>query len=163
MSHADPNEKPVEERSTRPTERFERQHVELTALAKALVAELDTRKLSADPLPARRALAAFSGKLRVHAAMEQNALYPRLLASPDPRVSLKARELELEVGALYETFFAYLDRFRSAEAIRADAEEFVRTTMMQLHLLGQRMKRENRELYPLVDALEDERAPATAR
>lgn len=133
-----------------PTERFERQHAELVSLAKALAAELDTRRVSADPTAARKALAAFSGKLRVHAAMEQDALYPRLLSSKNPEVAQKARELDAEVGALYATFFSYLERWSSAEAIKANPEDFGRETMMQLHLLGQRMKRENRELYPLV-------------
>ncbi len=137
-----------------PTERFERQHAELVSLAKAVAAELDTRRLSVDPSAARRALAAFTGKLRVHAAMEQDALYPRLLASENPDVAKKARELDAEVGTLYATFFTYLERWSSAESIKAAPEDFGRETMMQLHLLGQRMKREDRELYPLVDALE---------
>jgi hypothetical protein len=151
-------------RDGRPTERFERQHAELVSLAKALGAELDTRKIAADPGPARRALAAFSGKLKVHAAMEQEALYPRLLASRDPSVAEKARALAAEVGDLYEGFFGFLARWQSAEAVQTAPDEFGRETMVQLHRLGVRMKRENRELYPLVDAIEgDLEAPAGAR
>ncbi|MBK6520447.1 MAG: hemerythrin domain-containing protein [Polyangiaceae bacterium] len=132
--------------------RFARQHSELSQLAKDVLRALDTRTLEIDPTPARRALAVFAGRLRVHAAMEQDALYPSLLASGDPSVVAKARELLDEVGDLYEAFFAHQKRWADAAAIRADAETFCRDTMMLFARLRVRMKRENDELYPLADA-----------
>jgi hypothetical protein len=136
------------------TDRFSRQHAELAQLAKALVKELDTRAIAADPSKVKRALALFTGKLRVHAAMEQQALYPRLFASPEPAVSAKARALFDEVGGLYDGFFGYLATWTAAGAVEADVEGFCRETMRQLFQLGARMKREDKELYPLVDALD---------
>lgn len=136
---------------SRPTARFEAQHAELSALAKDVLRTLDTRILSVDPGPARRALATFSGRLRVHATMEQEALYPRLLASPDAAVAAKARELLDEVGDLYSRFFALLKRWPDKESVAADPEGYARDVMMMLHRLHLRMKRENSELYPLAD------------
>ena len=140
--------------SSRRTERFARQHAEIVALSKTLVRELDTRRLAADPTGVRRALATFAGRLRVHAAMEQEALYPRLLASSDERVVNKARDLLDELGPIYQSFFAFLAKWREATTIRADPEGFCRETMQELHRLGVRLERENTELYPLVDALD---------
>jgi hypothetical protein len=136
----------------RPTERFLRQHEELMTLGKELGRELDTRTIEADPSRVRKALAAFSGKLRVHAAMEQDALYPRLLASSDLEVKKKAEELESEIGPLYASFFSYLETWTAPGAIQASTEDFCRETMRQLFQLSARMRRENRELYPLVDS-----------
>ncbi len=136
------------------TARFARQHEQLQELSKVLLKTLDTRTLTIDPGPARRALATFVGRLRVHAAMEQEALYPRLLASSDPAVAAKARELFDEVGTLYDRFFSFLDRWSDPEVIKANAEGFCRETMMELHRLSRRLRRENDELYPMVDALE---------
>jgi hypothetical protein len=144
----------VPEPSASATARFRRQHEELLALAKELGGELDTRTLARDPSQARKLLAAFTGKLRVHAAMEDDALYPRLLASGDPDVVAKARALRMEVGELYESFFAFVSKWSSSEAIQADPEGFGRDTIHELYRLGRRMKRENQELYPLVDAHE---------
>ncbi len=138
----------------RPTERFARQHGEIVALSKTLVRELDTRRLAADPSGARRALATFAGRLRVHAAMEEEALYPRLLASSDEQVVAKARELLDELGPIYQTFFAFLAKWREAAAIQADPEGFCRETMQHLYRLKLRLERENTELYPLVEALD---------
>jgi hypothetical protein len=138
----------------RQTERFARQHEEIVALSKTLLRELDTRRLAVDPNAARRALATFAGRLRVHAAMEEEALYPRLLASSDDRVVAKARELLDELGPIYQGFFAFLARWREAATIQADPESFCRETMQELHRLKVRLERENAELYPLVDALD---------
>ena len=142
--------------STKPraTERFSRQHEELVNLSKELVRALDTRTIAIDPMPVRRALAVFTGQLRVHAAMEQDALYPRLLASHDPKVAEKAQDLLREVGAIYDEFFAFLTRWTDGRTVAANAEDFCRETMQQLYRLRLRMKREAEELYPLVEAHE---------
>ncbi len=134
------------------TARFERQHVELGRLAKRLVAELDTRGLSLDASSARRSLASFSGTLRVHSAMEQEALYPRLLGSSEPQVALKAKALLADLGTVYDAFFNYLKAFPDAASSQADPAEFSRRTFQTLHRLRMRMKREDEELYPLVNA-----------
>lgn len=135
------------------TARFARQHKDLGRTAKTLVGELDTRALSIDARQARRALASFSGQLRVHSAMEQEALYPRLLSSDDERVVTKARELLEDIGQVYQAFFDYLVSYPDAASIQADPGEFGRRTMQTLHRLRVRMRREDDELYPLVDQL----------
>jgi hypothetical protein len=133
------------------TARFARQHLELGRLAKLLLAELDTRTLAVDASHARRSLATFSGQLRVHAAMEQEALYPRLLASSEASVVAKAQSLLADVGTVYEAFFDYLKAYPDAASIEADPAEFSRRTMQTLYRLRVRMKREDDELYPLVE------------
>lgn len=139
---------------SRQTARFARQHAEIVELSKGLLKCLDTRTLAEDPTAARRALATFAGRLRVHAAMEQEALYPRLLASHSPAVVAKAQELLDEVGPIYQAFFSFLGRWPDARSIQSDPEGFCRDTMMELQRLKVRLKRENEELYPMVDALE---------
>lgn len=133
------------------TARFARQHDQLAELAEDLLRMLDADDLALDPTPVRRTLAVFSGRLRVHAAMEQEALYPRLLASSDPLVASKAQELLDDVGDIYKAFFDHMSRWSSADEIRARCELFRRETWALLHRLHARMKRENDELYPLVD------------
>ncbi|MFO0619626.1 MAG: hemerythrin domain-containing protein [Polyangiaceae bacterium] len=143
---------PVDPRASgRVTARFVRQHEELSVVAKELLKSLDSIKIAEDPSTVRRMLATFSGKLRVHAAMEEEALYPRLLASTDPGVRDKARELLDEIGGLYDQFFQHLGKWSDGAAIKADPEGFCRDTMALLFRLKVRMKRENEELYPMVD------------
>lgn len=108
--------------------------------------------LEADPNPVRHLLARFKGKLEVHASMENEALYPRLLAHPDAGVRETADRLQDEVGGLYQSVGAYLQRWPTSQSISGNAHDFARETFDVLRALGKRMKREDRELYPLVDA-----------
>ncbi|MBK7397850.1 MAG: protein kinase [Myxococcales bacterium] len=137
------------------TDRFRRQHEELATLAAALIGELQVppAELVAKAGPVRRMVARFAGKLSVHATMENDALYPRLLAHADPAVRAKARELHDEVGQLYGTFGEYAQRWPGTASVEADPTGFAKDTMRVLKQLGRRMFREHEELYPLVDAV----------
>ena len=114
------------------------------------------KRLNPETLPreaaeVRRLLAQFSGKLRIHAAMENEALYPRLLDDPDEEVRAVARRLLAEVGGLYEEFDGYTERWATAAQIAERPREFVNDTMKVMQRLGARMTREGAELYPLAD------------
>jgi hypothetical protein len=65
-----------------------------------------------------------------------------------------ADRLHGEVGDLYQSVGAHLERWPTSQAISGNAPEFARETLEVLRALGRRMKREDRELYPLVDASE---------
>ena len=104
----------------------------------------------------------FAGKLSVHASMENDALYPRLLEHHDPTIRASARVLMDEVGALYEAFGEYARKWPTVVSIEADPRAFARDTREVLRVLAFRMMRENDELYPLVDAIEGPPSPARA-
>jgi hypothetical protein len=135
-----------------PTDRFRAQHQELAELCMVLGKECNVRGVRADAAHARRLVAQFSGKLKVHAAMENQALYPALFEDADPAVRAKAHELFAEVGDLYDKFGEFSRRWPSAESLTADPAGFVKELREVIHLLGNRMFREHEELYPLVEA-----------
>ncbi|MEW5850587.1 MAG: hemerythrin domain-containing protein [Myxococcota bacterium] len=134
-----------------PTARFRRQHAELFELAQELLAIRDPEAVRADATNVRLRMARFLGKLRVHAAMENDAMYPRLLKDPDPRIQETARRLFTDVGPIYDEVFAYADRWPTAAAVAADPTTFVQETKKVLRRLGERVTLETMELYPLVD------------
>ena len=121
-------------------------------LAAKLQAELVPGRVAADPAAARRLLARFRGLLLVHAAMENDALYPSLLDHRDANVRARARALFDEVGTIYDGVRQHGERWASPERIQAEATVFVQETLALLKTLGKRMARENAELYPLADA-----------
>lgn len=107
----------------------------------------------ADPVAIRRSLARFVGKLRIHAAMETDALYPSLLEHEDPRVRAKAERLHEELGPLYGLVDDFQARWRDAEAIARHRVRFRIELARVLAKLGWRMRKENLELYPMADGL----------
>ena len=139
------------------TERFRRQHEELQQLGLEIAGKLSRKTLPTDAANVRRLVARFAGKLSVHASMENEALYPRLLRHPDPAVRARAESLFDEVGTIYATFGAYAKRWPTTASIEADNAGFVRDTREVLRVLAFRMMRENEELYPLVEAAEPTR------
>lgn len=121
-------------------------------IAGKLQAELVPSRIEADPTAARRLLARFRGLLLVHAAMENDALYPSLLEHRDANVRARARALFDEVGTIYDGVREHGERWSTPERIQAGAALFVQETVALLKTLGKRMARENAELYPLADA-----------
>lgn len=133
------------------TSGFRRQHRELQQLAAGLVRA--ALRSDADGVRIRRKLSRFVGKLRVHAAMETEALYPSLLESSDAAVRRKAERLHEELGPLYGLVDDFMLRWDSAEEIEARRVRFRIELTRMIAKLGWRMMREDRELYPLADAL----------
>jgi hypothetical protein len=133
------------------TETYRRQHRELELLASEISAFLAVEQLEQDAATCRRLLARFAGKLRVHAAMENEALYPELLRDRDPEVRAVATKLASELGPIYDAFDAYEKRWPTAFDIATDPRAFILETLKVFDVLRKRMVAENRTLYPLAD------------
>lgn len=135
------------------TARFRRQHAELASLAAALLSDLADPELAGDSRAVRRSLAVLAGKLKVHAAMEDQALYPRLYAHADPTIRDLARRFRAEFGGVYASFLGFLAEW-DAPAIEGRPAEFRTAARAAMAALGTRVRLENDELYDAVDAAE---------
>jgi hypothetical protein len=135
-----------------PVENFRRQHQDLLTLAAEIGGRLTPERVAGEAAEVRRLLAQFAGKLNVHARMENDALYPRLLEHDDAAIRAQAEALMSEVGGVYDAFGAFLETWATAASIEAAPGEFIRQTARVLRLLGKRMVREENELYPMVEA-----------
>jgi len=134
------------------TDSFRRQHAELASLAVEIRNKLSVEEIERDPRAIRTQLARFGGKLRVHARMENEALYPDLMTHADAQVRTTASKLLDEVGTLYALFDRLEQRWRGAEEIGAKPREFILDVLGCFEQLGRRMSVENKTLYPLADA-----------
>ena len=130
---------------------LQRQHRKLLAMGAELI------KLSMKPFcdvkEVRRQLASFSGTLRVHAAMEEEGLYPQLLEAKDPQVRETAERLHAELSGLYRKWDEFMERWPTAAAIDAHTTRFRIQLAVVLATLERRMRREDAKLYPLVEQL----------
>lgn len=105
---------------------------------------------AADLFTLRREL---SATLVGHLKAEDWVLYPRLFASPDRNVAQTARAFSDEMGGLATDYCAYCDRW-TASAIDRDWRGYCHETAAILEALTCRIRRENRDLYPLLEALD---------
>jgi hypothetical protein len=84
-----------------------------------------------------------------HLKSEDWVLYPPLLNSSDARVADTARAFSEEMGGLAKIFKDYTERW-GADAIEADWTSYQYATREILGAMSYRMKREERDLYPLL-------------
>jgi hypothetical protein len=136
------------------TERFRRQHQELAALAADVLSHIEHEdRLSLDPRPARRSLAVLAGKLRIHAAMEDEALYPRIAVHPNESLRTLARRFHTEFGDVYRGFLSFVDMWNT-EAIQERPDEFAAGVRSAMTALAARVRLENEQFYAAIDAAE---------
>ncbi len=133
------------------TARFQRQHQEIMAIAGDFRATLDARTLGRSAQVARNLLSDLVGKLKIHLAMEDKSLYPRLLRSPDPEVRGLAERFMAEMGGIASVLVSYLGAWPTAQSIQDEPYEFVRDSKGLLKALAARVEKEERLLYPAVD------------
>lgn len=151
--YVDPNGPGVRTVLMARTDSFRRQHAELAALAVDIRNRLSVEEIERDARGIRTALARFGGKLRVHARMENEALYPDLMTHRDGSVRREAGRLLDEVGLLYATFDRLEQRWPTADVLAEQPREFILDVLGCFEQLGRRMSAENKTLYPLADAL----------
>ena len=132
------------------TDNFRRQHDEILALAGDIAARLQPDTLRAEARAVRALLSALAGKLAIHLAMEDKALYPRMAEAGVEDCAALASAFMKEMGGLGAVFAAYNQQWQAA-AIAADPAGFGRHTREVFGALGKRIERENRQLYPLAD------------
>jgi hypothetical protein len=131
------------------TDNFRSQHDEILALAGEIGEML--KKTEPDAAAMRRQLSAMAGKVNFHLAMEDKALYPRLLQRKGTRAEAVAGRFMTEMGGLAETFTTYNAKWQ-VSAIRADMPGFAAETRKVFGALAHRISRETTQLYPLADA-----------
>jgi hemerythrin-like domain-containing protein len=98
-------------------------------------------------------LSALSGKIKVHLAMEDNVLYPELLAAANQQTRTTAAAFKKEMGGIGAALGAFRERWKTADDVSADLPEFAREAGAVMEQLKQRIQRENSGLYPLADEL----------
>ena len=88
-----------------------------------------------------------------HLKAEDWALYPRLMESKDARIAATANAFSDEMGGLAAAFNIYSTRW-SAMSITSDWNGFCHESKAIIDTLTCRITRENRELYPLIDEID---------
>jgi hypothetical protein len=92
--------------------------------------------------------------LVAHLKVEDWALYPRLMESKDPRIAATAKPFSDEMGGLAAAFNLYSTRW-SAMSITRDWNGFCHESKAIIDAVVCRITRENRELCPLIDDLDE--------
>lgn len=126
-------------------ERLSEEHAQIDTILTEILAIVSRHSAPVEGLPSLRWR--LRHMLTVHLAKEDRHLYPDLKRSPDRHLAALASEMEREVGHLAEDFHRYCHDW-DAGAIAMDWPGFCTETQRILAALRQRIRREERELYP---------------
>ncbi len=88
--------------------------------------------------------------LMVHLAKEDRHLYPQLQNCGEARIQALAKRFADEMGNLAEVYLAYTREW-TAQKIAGDQPGFSTATLSVMRALRQRILREERDLYPMID------------
>ena len=119
-----------------------------------ILGRLETALALPEPPPAiqlfelRRELTA---TLVSHLKAEDWILYPQLIRGKDKKAAAAARALLDEMGGLARAFAEFSERWGATEIAR-DWAGYRRAGTAMIGALARRIARENRELYPLLEA-----------
>ena len=91
--------------------------------------------------------------LIAHLKAEDWALYPRLMESGDPQIAATAKQFSDEMGGLAAAFGVYSQRW-DAMSIQGNWDGFCLETKDIVAALTCRITREERDLYTLIDRLD---------
>lgn len=101
-------------------------------------------------------LAKLTGLLRTHFAQEDEFLYPYMERSSDVDASERARSFREEMGGLRAVYMAYVERWKDSRRIANEFEAFKPESKAVFTALGDRIHRENYDLYPLANRVAED-------
>ncbi len=137
------------------TDRYRKHHDELLNVVGNIQKYLTVEEVQSNPAVIRKLLTILAGAVRIHLAFEDRALYPSLLASTNSTVSTTAKQFMDEMSGIQGVLEGYLDKYHSVKIIKNNPDDFIYETKELFKVLGERIGRENRDFYPLVDAMND--------
>lgn len=112
-------------------------------------------KVRDDAVEAQQRIDAIDGLMVEHLTIEDDWLYPTLMASQDPAVRRLATEAQEEMGGVLGAWTSYRDHWDADEIVK-HPKRFAAATAGIVGALALRVDRENNELYPAMERLEAE-------
>ena len=88
-------------------------------------------------------------RIRLHLVIEDRFLYPILVTAPHRPTATLALQMAEEMNHLSSEFSTFLSKYDCPSAINQDPPSFQRECRNMIKALRTRIRREDRELYPL--------------
>ena len=133
-------------------DKFKQQHLAILASIDAL-RQLARGGVAAQAQAIAEQIIAMSGLIKLHLAVEQRFLYPAVQACGVAKVARLGHQYETEMQGIAGDYLAFAGRWNTAARLAQEPEAFRSEANLVLHALYQRMRREDTELYPAVEAI----------
>jgi hemerythrin-like domain-containing protein len=132
-------------------EGMKRQHAEIGAVMAQAMRAIESGTVREKAEWFSRLLSDITARIQDHLETEDSEVYPLLVDSEDAAVRKTARQFQTNMGGLAEEFASYFRRYQTPAEVRQDPWRFTYETRRIFEQLQHRMRREETDLYPLLD------------
>jgi len=133
-------------------DKFKQEHVAILSAIDQL-RELARSGVAPQSQAIAEQIVAMSGLIKLHLAVEQRVLYPAVQACGVASVARLGRQYENDMQGIAGDYLAFAGRWNTAARLAQEPDAFRSEANLVLHALYQRMRREDTELYPAVEAI----------
>ncbi|PJC99560.1 hemerythrin [Janthinobacterium sp. BJB1] len=133
-------------------DKFKQQHLAILAAIDDL-RQLARAGVASQAAAIAEQIVAMSGLIKLHLAVEQRYLYPAAQACGVATVASLGRRYESEMDGIAGAYLDFAGRWNTPVRLEAEPDAFRSEANTVLHALYQRMRREDHELYPAMEAL----------
>jgi hypothetical protein len=129
------------------------QHVHIWKLVREIetVLNADNVNVGAIAFDLSLKIGQLSGALVLHLKSEDDYLYPELLKAESGEIRALAESFNQEMGSIAEKFTEYKRTYMLASKIKEQPEIFKQDTKRIFLALKNRLDKEDRKLYPLIN------------
>jgi len=132
---------------------FRKQHEGIVEIVNSILDSLDYNELSDNSHGIRKLLTKLTNNVNIHLILEDTALYPILANSDDKEVSEVSLKYMEEMGVISSSYTRYVEKWSIGTSIKDSTETFINETKDLLGSLLNRIDRENKGLYTIIDEL----------
>ena len=132
-------------------DKFKHQHADIMSNISALrrLAQAGVAQNAAD---IARLIVSMSSTIKLHLAVEDQALYPALQRGDNPELARLGQPYQTDMGPIAQAYEAFARRGNRADSVLYDEQAFRDDANRVLRMVHERMQRENRDFYPRIEA-----------
>ena len=132
-------------------DKFKHQHADIMSNISALrrLAQAGVAQNAAD---IARLIVSMSSTIKLHLAVEDQALYPALQRGDNPELARMGQKYQTDMGPIAQAYEAFARRWNRADSVLHDEQGFRDDANRVLRMVHERMQRENRDFYPRIEA-----------
>ncbi|ODU57526.1 MAG: hemerythrin [Comamonadaceae bacterium SCN 68-20] len=138
-------------------DKFKHQHVDILRRIAAL-RELTHAGVARNAEAIAQGIVAMSSVIKLHLSVEDQALYPALQRGEDAELARLGQRFQVEMGPIAAAFDQFARRWNTAQRLREDEAAFRAAANDVLRRVHERMRHEDRDFYPRVEAQHAEAA-----
>lgn len=134
-------------------DKFKHQHSDILACV-AELRRLVRAGIGAHAPELAERIVAMSGMIKLHLAVEDRVLYPVLQAGTNVALARMSQQYQREMPGIASAYLAFAGKWNTPANLEQHPEQFRSDANVVLKLLFERIRREDQQFYPAIDAAE---------